>query len=469
MTALEETSKRPKPPTAASAMAGGSLIRLVLLGTACIGLTIAGPSLHLAFGPIAHWLIMIATAALAATAALSSDRLPVRTALIVIAVVAIAMRIPQLLLTPYLSDDIYRYVWDGRVQAAGINPYRYLPAAPELAPLRDGAIYPLINRADYAPTIYPPIAQAFFLAVTRLGETVLVMKLGLLAFEALALAATLLVVAHLGLPVTRIAAFAWHPLAVWEIAGSGHIDAGMVGLMMLGVAAFLSRKALVGGILVAAAALMKPIALVMLPAFWRPWDWRLPAVVITTLVACYLPYAAVGTRVFGYLPGYVQEEELSHGQGFRYLLIVEAWTGPMAHSVAIYAATAALMLGGLALLIGFRPKTSDEQSIAGAALLLTTFLVLLTPHYPWYYLALVPFLTVYPTSATLWLLTIGGVQTYEKVQGTFLAPYDTRQIIFHSLVLVAIAWDARHAMTKTFSPQNSRASPRRDNTGDVAQ
>jgi alpha-1,6-mannosyltransferase len=423
--------------------AGLSLLPLVAIGATCIALTIAGPWLHIELGPLAHWFTLIATAALAALAALTSDRLPIRKALLVIAVVAIAMRVSQILLTPYLSDDIYRYVWDGRVQAAGINPYRYLPAAVELTPLRDTAIYPLINRADYAPTIYPPVAQMFFFAVTRLGETVLVMKLGLLAFEALAIAATLAVLNRLRLPPTRIAAFAWHPLAVWEIAGSGHIDAGMVGLMMLGTAAFLSNRALLGGVLVAAAALMKPIALVILPAFWRPWDLRLPAIVITTLVASYVPYMAVGSRVFGYLPGYVQEEELGHGQGFRYLMIVQAMTGPIAHGALIYAGLAAIILGALALLIGFRKKLSDEQRIAGAAVLLTTFLVLLTPHYPWYYLALVPFLTVYPASATLWLLTVGGLQTYQTVEGNYLAPYDTRQIIFHSLVLAAIAWDLR--------------------------
>ena len=101
------------------------------------------------------------------------------------------MRLALLFVEPYLSTDIYRYIWDGRVQAAGINPYRYVPKAPELAQLRDAAIFPLINRASYAPTIYPPVAQAIFLAITRLGESVLVMKLGLLACEAATVAALL--------------------------------------------------------------------------------------------------------------------------------------------------------------------------------------------------------------------------------------------------------------------------------------
>ena len=116
----------------------------------------------------------------------SADGADQRAALIVILAGAVAMRLALLFVEPYLSTDIYRYIWDGRVQAAGINPYRYVPNAPELAHLRDAAIFPNINRADYAVTIYPPAAQAIFLAVTRLGESVVAMKLGLLAFEAAA-------------------------------------------------------------------------------------------------------------------------------------------------------------------------------------------------------------------------------------------------------------------------------------------
>jgi hypothetical protein len=56
--------------------------------------------------------------------------------------------------TPYLSSDVYRYIWDGRVQASGINPYRFLPTAPQLAHLRDDAIYGHINRREFAHTIY---------------------------------------------------------------------------------------------------------------------------------------------------------------------------------------------------------------------------------------------------------------------------------------------------------------------------
>src|SRR5262249_42509982 len=75
-----------------------------------------------------------------------------RTALAVILTTAVLLRIGALTAPVYLSDDIYRYIWDGRVQAAGINPYRYIPTDTHLAPLRDETVYPNINRNNYAPT-----------------------------------------------------------------------------------------------------------------------------------------------------------------------------------------------------------------------------------------------------------------------------------------------------------------------------
>ena len=106
-----------------------------------------------------------------------------RRALVAALAVAALMRLAVLLAPPYLSDDINRYVWDGRVEAAGINPYRYIPEDPHLTPLRDEAIFPKINRSDYAPTIYPPVAEYIFFLATRLRASLTAMKATLLVFE----------------------------------------------------------------------------------------------------------------------------------------------------------------------------------------------------------------------------------------------------------------------------------------------
>ena len=113
---------------------------------------------------------------IAATALAPS--VPERRGLILIVAMAVAMRLLVVGEEPLLSTDIYRYVWDGRVQAAGINPYAFVPADDALKSLRDAAIYPNINRADYAVTAYPPVAQMFFFAVTRISETLTAMRSG---------------------------------------------------------------------------------------------------------------------------------------------------------------------------------------------------------------------------------------------------------------------------------------------------
>jgi hypothetical protein len=113
---------------------------------------------------------------------------------------AVLFRVSILFTPPYLSDDIYRYIWDGRVQAAGINPYRYIPAAPELTQLRDATIYPKINRRDYAHTIYPPVAQVVFLLTTRISESVVWMKVTMLIFEMVAIWAIASLLTLLGRP-----------------------------------------------------------------------------------------------------------------------------------------------------------------------------------------------------------------------------------------------------------------------------
>jgi alpha-1,6-mannosyltransferase len=416
----------------------------LLLGTMAVGLsalTTLAPSLHRQFG---GW-ILIAVFAAAAGGAHAGARLAgmaeQRSALFIILAGAATMRAALLLVEPYLSSDIYRYVWDGRVQGAGINPYRYLPSAPELAQLRDRVIFPAINRAAYAPTIYPPVAQWFFLAVTRVSESVLAMKLGLLAFEAVILASLAGLLRLQGAPATRIAIYAWHPLPIWEIAGNGHVDAAMVALLMLALLLQARSRPFVSGMAVALGGLIKPTALLALPVLWRPWDWRLPLVVIATLLLAYLPYVSLGWGVFGFLPDYLQEEGFTTGEGYKLLWLLQSLTGPLPHAGAVYIAIAVLLLVSLSLKAAFRSDRSQAATLRSLNWLLVAFLVLSSPHYPWYFLVLVPFLALHPT-ATAWVLTVGSVFFYDAVPEVGALPnYHVRVVFFTLLLLATLAYD----------------------------
>jgi|SoiMethySBSTD1v2_1073268.scaffolds.fasta_scaffold505078_1 alpha-1,6-mannosyltransferase len=423
-------------------------VRLAVTAAGLVALTAAGPSLHIKHG---SWVLMLIFAA-GGTGILFAlpavDRSDQQDALIVILVGGVLMRLALLFVEPYLSTDVYRYVWDGRVQAAGINPYRYVPAAPEVAHLRDTVIFPSINRPDHAVTIYPPAAQAIFFAVTRFGESVVAMKLGLIGFEAVMVGILLALLHRLGQPLTRIAAYAWHPLAIWEVAGSGHVDIAMCALLMAGLLLFLRGRTLLAGAVVALGALVKPTALLALPVFWRPWTVRLPLVVMFTALLAYLPYLSVGSGVFGYLWGYIDEEGLASGRGFNALWLMERWTGAVPAAVGFYVAIATTIMAGLAIAVAFRRDRSPQTTIACFNWLLVTFLVLVSPHYPWYFLVLVPLLVIHG-SATAWVLTLTCPLLYASIDGAGWPNYDARIAAFTIATVAALAYDARKLLRKS--------------------
>jgi len=348
-----------------------------------------------------------------------------------------------ILFAPPHSTDIYRYVWDGRVQAHGINPYLYIPADPALAHLRDAAIYPGINRANYAPTIYPPTAQLVFWAATRFGESVTVMKLAMLGFEALAVWAILGLLAARGLPSALVLIYAWHPLAIWEVAGSGHVDIVAVVFLLLAMLAAERGKPWAAGAMLAAATLVKYFPLAIAPALWRRGDWKMPLATAGMAGLLYLPYLSAGAKIFGFLGGYADEGGLRTGEGILLAaLLREAGLGAVALPLAIV-----IGLGGLAVIAwcaAFRssperprafsssiePKNSSRSlsgrafsqktgshfsgkrsSLTYAFAIAAAVTALISPPHAWYMLWLVPFLCFRASPATLYL-TLAATALY---------------------------------------------------------
>jgi alpha-1,6-mannosyltransferase len=315
-------------------------------------------------------------------------------ALVSILIVGFLMRL-IIVVAPPASSDIYRYIWDGHVQAAGINPYRYVPADPALKDLRDETIYPFINRADYAPTIYPPMAQMIYVAVTRISESVTFMKLAMIAFEGLAVWAMLQLLRARGLPSSRVLLYLWHPLPLWAFAGDGHIDAAAIAFLLLAFVAVDRRSPWLAGAALASGVLVKYFPIVAGPALYKRWDWRLPIAFIATATVLYLPYLGVGTKVLGFLGGYVAEEGFSGGSGiFLWQLLASVIPLP-SDAFAYYFPVAAVIMAVLALVLMLRARTEDAD-LAAAMILGVTFVVLVSPHYPWYFAWIIPFLAFYP-------------------------------------------------------------------------
>ncbi len=329
------------------------------------------------------------------------------TAILVVALILRAMIVP---IDP-VSTDINRYVWDGRVQAAGINPYVYIPADPALKDLRDDDIYPEINRKEYAPTIYPPFAQIVFFIVTRFSETLIAMKAAMTVFDVVAMWALLMLLKRRRLPATRVLLYAWHPLPIWQFSGDGHVDAIGVCCLCLALLAADAGKPVLAGIALGGATLTKFFPVLIGPAIYRRWGWKLPLAGFLTLVALYLPYLGAGTHLFGFLAGYSAEEGYKDGSGiYVWILLQQLLPGLPQGAFRLYAPATALILSVLGLTLLFRPRPS-EVDIGGALLIVMVFTLLSSPHYHWYLTILVPFLCFVLSWPVLWLTTVATAMT----------------------------------------------------------
>lgn len=158
-----------------------------------------------------------------------------RSPLVLILGLAILPRAILLTSDPALSDDLYRYIWDGKVAVAGIDPYRYPPDAPELAPLRDRLWEPINQKAQRTP--YPPAAQGIFALTYRLApDSIKAQQVVATAADLLVIGALLILLGRVGLPRRRVLLYAWSPLPPLHFAHSAHNDASMIVGILLALA-----------------------------------------------------------------------------------------------------------------------------------------------------------------------------------------------------------------------------------------
>ncbi len=361
-------------------------------------------------------------------------RLPPRIAVPAVFVVAVALRLVALAGPPVTSDDLFRYAWDGRVQSAGIDPYRYEPANERLVRLRERWLWPdaagcsrllrppgctRINRAG-VHTIYPPLAEAWFTAVYKVSGTGARHK----AWQVAGLVGDVALVALLptvlrawGRDERWAALYALSPVAVLEVVNNGHVDGLAALFVVLALLAVARRRPVWAGALVGGATLVKLypalLGLALLVAaggattrggpvgsgesragasLGRPlrpraaarWMLTVVGAAVAVVGLAYLPHVlVVGTDVIGYLPGYLQEEHYT--EGARYLL-----TGVLGLSPG---PTGLLALAGL-LAVAAWVVVRRPPAPRAAAALMGALLLAVTPVQPWYAVTLLAAATV---------------------------------------------------------------------------
>lgn len=414
-----------------------SLGRLAVAGGACTGAAFAVARLghpvddpeRWATGWLGAWAVFAVAAGFALHGASPSARSS-RLAALVLVLGAVGCQLPGLTAPPQTSTDAYRYVWDGRVQLSGTSPYRYAPADDALAHLRDPLLFPgldaeaasglatvrplprepgalreltrndqriAINRPQ-VPTVYPPVAQAWFTAVAAVTPWT-AGTFGLQAASAvLAVVITVVLVRLLrrtGRDPRWAALWGWSPLVATEASSNAHVDVVSAALVVAACAVLgldqNVRGRVVGGALLGLAVATKVMPLVLLPALAvlrrdAPGGPRrqllVPLSTAGATAATYVPHVlAAGSLVVGYLPSYLVEEGFDDGRS-RFGVIallplpVEArW--PVALGVA-----------AVAVLIAVR-SSDPRRPWDSACWLLGAALLVATPAYPWYALPLV--------------------------------------------------------------------------------
>src|ERR1700686_2053135 len=219
-------------------------------------------------------------------------------------VLAALWHLPSLLTPPGSDDDIHRYVWDGRVQRLGYNPYIVVPSDPALAALHTPETRTL-NNPD-VPSPYPAGAQIFFRAVTAIHESMFALKVAFVVCD-LAIVFVLLDILRRSRQGEHwVLAYAWHPLLAIEVAGSGHVDIVGVLLLLVSAAALLRRWRAVAAMSFALAVAVKLLPIVLLPLYWKRVRMRDAALAAIVVGLLYIPFLNHGRIPIGSLGSYRQ-------------------------------------------------------------------------------------------------------------------------------------------------------------------
>lgn len=330
---------------------------------------------------------------------------------------ALFLRIVLLPALPDLSDDLFRYVWDGWLASRGISPFLHVPSDPALLGFQDSVLFREMNSPDFH-SIYPPLSQLVFLpggwvhGLWGWPASALTVKSGFLLLESAGVFLVVRTLARGNLPVRGAALYAWNPLVLVVVAGGGHTEGGLVlglALLLAGVGGRAPGLAWSGWAL---AVLSKGFPLLLAPLIWRALcrTHSLSRVVRSAL----LPLGLAGGLTFLFLRPddlvrvaesarlYVDLFEYNAGlyltltEGLR-ALTGEGWGHRVGPALALV-----FVLGGT--LLALRHPIRDVSSVARGILLIHSLhLLTATTVHPWYLLWVLPLLPFTGTLREAWM------------------------------------------------------------------
>ncbi len=317
-------------------------------------------------------------------------------ALFIILASAVVFRLLVLPPSPSLSDDVYRYQWEGRVQRAHFNPYKVFPAALGLRWLQNPE-HPL-ETGTTTPTVYPSLSEMAFSWI----ESVAGYKRLFTALDLATLALVLLLLAVLEQPLPRALAYAWNPTVIVSFAMCGHHDSLAILLLLTANLLIIVRRSALSIGLLALSFLAKFFPALLLPVFLKRTRWAFVGIYIGVVVLGYVPYLDAGRSLFKGLSDYAAGWEANDSL-FRLIRLA----GNSKAQAVLVAGVMVLALVVYTLKKGLEPLR--------ASLLLTAAPLLVSPNaFPWYFTWSIPFLCFYPSCPWL-LMSVTAVLGYAPV------------------------------------------------------
>jgi hypothetical protein len=318
-----------------------------------------------------------------------------------------------------LSKDMYRYIWDGRVQQNGINPYLYPPSSEKLRPLRDDKIYPNINRKDFL-TIYPAGAQLLFgIFHIMAGNRIFGFKGLMVFFDVMTVLVLLALLKAYDFEETRLFIYAWNPLVIFEIGYSGHLEGVTVFLMVLAFYLNVKKRKTPAVIALAFSSATKLYPALMLPALLNRGE-RIKGVIVFvgSFLLFYLPFLTAGNKITGFLPIYFKNRYESFNLGLKYLIM--RLFPILDYFLLSKIFILVLVVAGISHF--FREK-QKEHVIRSAYILLGLLIVLMPASlHAWYVVILIPFLTFFPSMAWLFFTCTVALSYIKYVSPSGIMP-----------------------------------------------
>jgi len=306
-----------------------------------------------------------------------------------ILVPAILFRFIILWNPPSLSEDFYRYLWDGRVQNAGFGPYDYPPQANELASLRDEN-YASINHKE-VKTPYPAAAEILFRCFSAISTRPILFKSCIALFDVLLLDVLRRLLRAEKTNASWLLIYAWHPLSVLEFSGSGHMD--IIGISLLFTAYGMLRKksAVLAGIAFSGAVFVKYLPVIIFPWFWKQGKWKfaISAFVVAAIlmVQFYTPDLRMFAGVLSFYRKWWFNDSLF---GILYKLLGGAEPARLA--------------GMCFALVALGFSIGAKLPFFRSALIVFGTVILFSPVvHPWYLCWILPFLIFHPNKPWLFL------------------------------------------------------------------